>query len=134
MIVPSRSRKTAGRVSSDETVILKAGDQFLVRDGGRSEFADDNGAAVVRDLSRFARRRFATKGERKQRNGGVARARDIENLSRLRGNVMRPIPFLKKHHTLFAQSDEQELGVPLLQQGFAGFQKRLVLVSGINRV
>src|ERR1700730_2591177 len=120
MIVPSRSRKTAGKVSSDETVILKAGQQFLVRDRGRSEFADDNGAAVVCDLGRFAWRCVATKGEREQGNRGVACARDVEDLSRLCRNVMRLIPFLKKHHTLFAQSDEHELGVPSVQQGFAG--------------
>src|ERR1700704_5901284 len=103
MIVPSRSRKTAGQVSSGETVILKAGDQFRARDRGRPEFTDDNGAAVVRNLGRLARRGLTAERERKQCNGGVARARDIEDLSRLGGNVMRPIPFLKKHHALFAQ-------------------------------
>src|SRR5438045_7383920 len=116
MIVPSRSRKTAGRVSLDETVILKAGYQFLLRNRGRSEFPDNHGAAVVCDLGRFARCGFATKCEGKQRDRGVARPRDVENLSRLRRNVMRPIPLLKKHHALFAQGYEQELGVPFLQQ------------------
>src|SRR5437762_523150 len=100
MTVQSRSRKTARKVSSDETVILKASQQFLLGDRGCSEFADDDGAAVVCNLGRFARRRIATKGERKQCNRGVACARDVEDLSRLCRNVMRPIPFLKKHHAL----------------------------------
>src|SRR5438105_12035928 len=120
MTVPSRSKKTARKVSSDETVILKAGQQFLLRDRGRSEFADDDSAAMVCDFGRFGGRCVATKGERKQCNGGVARARDIEDLSRLCRNIMRPIPFLKKHHTLFTQSDEHQLGVPSVQQGLAG--------------
>ena len=77
---------------------------------------------------------LTTKRQRKQRNRGVARSRDVENLSRLGGNVMRPVPFLKKHHALFAQGYEQELGVPFLQQGFAGFQERLVSVRGIHRI
>src|SRR5881394_2209979 len=121
MTVPSRSRKTARKVSSGETVILKAGQQFLLRDRGRSEFTDDDGAAVVCNFGRFGRGCVTTKGERKQCNRGVARARDVEDLSRLCRNVMRPILFLKKHHTLFTQSDEDELGVPSVQQGLTGF-------------
>jgi hypothetical protein len=74
MIVPSRSKKTAGPVSLDETVILKAGDQFLVLDRGRPKFADNYGTAVVRNLSRLGWCGLTTKRQRKQRNRSIARA------------------------------------------------------------
>src|SRR5205085_1334891 len=83
--------KTARNVSSGETVILKAGPQLLLRDRGRSKFADDDGAPVVCNLGRFARRCVATKGEGKQRNRGITCARDVKDLSRLCRNVVTPI-------------------------------------------
>ena len=92
MSVPSRSRKTAGRVSSGETVILEAGDELLVRDGGGAEFADDNGAGVVGDFRGLSGRGLAAKREGKEGNGRVARPGDIEDLSCLRRNVMGALP------------------------------------------
>src|SRR6187549_135094 len=108
MRVPSRSRKTAGNVSLDETVILKTGEQFLLRDGGGPEFADDNGASMVGDLGRFGRCCVTTERERKHGDRGVACAGDIENLPSLCRNIMRLIPFLKKHHSLFTQGDQKK--------------------------
>src|ERR1043166_5423705 len=128
MIVPSRSRKTAGAVSLDETVILKAGDQFLARHRGGAKFADDHGAAVIGNFGGLARCGLTTKRERKERNRGVARPRNVENLAGFGGNVMRLIFFLKKHHALFPQRNKQKPGVPFIKKGFAGLEERVVFV------
>ena len=82
MIVPSRSRKTAGAFSLAADVILETGDQFFARHGGRTELADDDGAGVVGNLGGFERRRVAGERERKQGDGGVARAGNVEDLAR----------------------------------------------------
>ncbi len=95
MIVPSRSRKTAGDNSLDGVVVIEAGDQLVARNCGRAEFADDHRAGVVRNLRRLSRGRFATKSQSKEGDGGVTRARDIEDLPRFGGNVPGVVPFRK---------------------------------------
>src|SRR5436309_12773155 len=115
MMVPSRSIKTAGDSASRIFAVLsKGGDQFISRHSRRSKFAYDNSASVVGNLRCFNGRRAAGKPKRKEGNRGVACARDIENLTSLRANVVRCFVLLKKHHPVFAQSDQDILRFPFL--------------------
>ncbi len=75
---------------------LKAGDQFVRRDRGRAEFADHDRAGVIGDFRGFDRRRVAAKREGEERDRGVARAGNIEDLPRLGRNVMRLLPCARK--------------------------------------
>src|ERR1051325_7716959 len=134
MIVPSRSKKTAGEVPSAEPVILKTSQQFVFRDGSRSEFADDDGAAMIRVLGRFLRCRVTTKSKCEQCNRGVASARNIENLLRFCRNMMGRSSVLEEHHALFAKSDEDKPGFPFIEQGFPNLQQRFVFIRWLDRI
>src|SRR5205814_10429142 len=99
MMVPSRSRKTAGDFALVE-VMFEAGDQFVARNSCRAQFPDDHGAGVISNLRSFKRRRVAYQREREHRDAGVAGAGHIENISGLRRDVMRSFPFFEKHHPM----------------------------------
>src|SRR5262249_46504584 len=49
----------------------------------------------------------------------VASARDVEDLTRSCGNVVRSVVPLKKHHAVFAERDEDVVCFPFLQERFA---------------
>src|SRR6266487_1097520 len=120
MIVPSRSIKTAGEsVSVIFTIFSETGDKFITRYRRRSKFADHNGASVVGDLRRFGRGCSADQSKGKERNGCIARARYIENLPCLGGDVMRRFIRLKKHHPMFPESDQNVFCFPSLEKRFA---------------
>ena len=73
--------------------------------------------AWLRDLRRLSRRRPRRQRQRKQRNRRVARAGNVEHLPRLaRRDRLRRLPPPEQRHAVFAQGDEQHLGVPFLQQ------------------
>src|SRR5215470_14822611 len=117
MIVPSRSTKTAGDSGSVMFAVLsETGDKFICRHGRRSKFAHHNCAPVVGDFRRLSWSRSADESKSKERNGGIARARDIENLPGPRWNIMRRFVLLKKHHPVFAESHEKILNLPLFKQ------------------
>src|SRR5262245_39669779 len=100
MIVPSRSIKTAGDSASCILAVLsKTGDKFISRYSRCSKFAHDNSAGVVGNLRGFNRSRAAEEPKREERNGGVAGARDIENLTGLCADVVRGVVLLEKHHS-----------------------------------
>ena len=80
--------------------MLETRDQFFPRHGGSSELADNDRAGVIGDLGRFDRRGVAASARVNKRDGGVARAGNIEDLPRFRRNVMRRFVLLKKHHAL----------------------------------
>src|SRR5262249_59313295 len=102
MMVPARSTKTAADSSSVMVAILsEAVDKFISRHGRCSKFANDDGASVVGDFCRFNWSCSAEKPEGKERNGSIARAGDIKNLSCLCWNIMRLFFLLKKHHAVF---------------------------------
>src|SRR5262245_62051993 len=104
MIVPSRSIKTAGDSGSlMVSVLSKTGDEFTSRHCCCPKFTHDNGASVVGNLRRFNGSRAADQPHGEKRNRGIARARDVENLTRLGGNVVGRFVLLKKHHAVFAQ-------------------------------
>src|SRR4051812_48344198 len=103
MRVPSRSRKTAGRLSLGEPVMFEAGAQFRRRNRRGAEFGHDHGAGVIGDLRSFDGCGLAAKSESEQRNRSVARTGDVENLTRFRWNVKRLTASLKKHHALFSE-------------------------------
>src|SRR5438105_11550605 len=111
MMVPSRSIKTAGDFALVE-VMFEAGDQFVTGDSCRAQFPDDYRTGVIRNLRSFQRRRVAYKRECEHRDGGVPRAGYIENVARLRRDVVWSLAFLKKHHSMFAEGDEQILHAP----------------------
>src|SRR6476660_9090134 len=128
MIVPSRSIKTADDSASGIFAVLsKTGDEFISRHSRRSKFAHDYSACMVSDLSRFNRSRAANEPKREERNRGVARTRDIENLTSLRADVVRRFVLPKKHHSVFAQRDQDILSFPFLKKGFTGVLKIRVL-------
>ena len=110
-------------MSAMRGILAKAGDQFVATGGGGAEFRYDDGAAVIGDLGRFERGGAAAKREREQSDGGVARTGDIENLARLRGNVMGRLVMLEKNHALFAESDENVFRLPFLEQSLADSKK-----------
>src|SRR5919106_1686468 len=124
MTVPSRSRKTAGDTSSHIFVFLsKARDEFISRHSRRSKFAHDNSASVIGNLRRFNRSRAADEPKREERNRSIARTRDIENLSSLRADVVRGVVLLKKHHSVFAERDQDILSLPFLEKLFTSALK-----------
>src|SRR6266550_1681132 len=116
----SRSRKTAGaNVSATLRVPLKAGNKFVSRHGRCPEFADNNGTAVVGNFRRFTRRCLARERKSEERDGGIACPRNVEYLACLSRDVIRCFVFLKKHHAVFAEGDEEVLGFPFCQERFA---------------
>src|SRR6266481_1112316 len=120
MMVPSRSTKTAGdSISVMFAVFSETGDKFISGYGCRSKFAHHNCASVVGDFRRLNRSRSADESKREERNGSVAGAGDIENLPCLGWDVMRRFVPLKKHHALFAESDENVFCFPSLKKRFA---------------
>src|SRR5262249_42269438 len=117
MIVPSRSIKMAGDSASRIVAVLsKTGDKFISRHSRRSKFADDYRASVVGNLRCFNRTRAADEPEREERNRGVPGARDIENLTGLRADVVWSIVLPEKHHSVFAQCDQDTLSFPFLKE------------------
>src|SRR2546423_3089157 len=128
MIVPSRSIKPADdSASCIFPVLSKTGDEFISRHSRRSKFAHDYSASVVGNLRRFNRSRAAHEPKREERNRGVARTRDIENLTSLRADIVRRFVLPKKHHSVFAQRDQDILSFPFLKKGVTGVLKIGVL-------
>src|SRR6478752_5411209 len=124
MIVPSRSIKTADDSASlIFPVLSKTGDKFISRHSRRSKFAHDYCASVVGNLSRFNWSRTADQPKREERNRGIARTRDIENLTSLRADVVRRFVLPEKHHSVFAQGDQDILSFPFLKKRFTGVLK-----------
>ena len=124
MMVPSRSRKTAGDSASVMFAVLsETGDKFVACHGRCSKFADDDCAGVVGNFRRFNRSRSADERKSKERDGGVAGAGNIENLPRFGRDVVRRLVLLKKHHAVFAERDEEIFCVPFLKQRFTGAPK-----------
>src|SRR5512132_695977 len=124
MIVPSRSIKTADDSASRIFPVLsKTGDELISRHGRRSKFAHDYSAPVVGNLLRFNRSRAADEPKREERNRGVARTRDIENLTSLRADVMRRFVLSEKHHSMFAERDQDILSFPFFKKRFTGLLK-----------
>src|SRR5882724_354275 len=120
MIVPSRSTKTAGNSASLIFAVLsETGDKFISRHGSRSKFANHNCASVVGDFRCLDGSRSADESKGKERNGSIAGARNIENLSCLGWNIMRRFVLLKKHHPVFAERDENIFSVPFLKKCFS---------------
>ena len=78
---------------------------------------------MVGDLRRFNRRRAADEPKGKERNRGVARTRDIENLASFRADVVRRFVLLEKHHSVFAQRDQDIFSFPFLKKRFTGALK-----------
>ena len=70
---------------------------------------------MIGNLRSFKRRRVAYQREREHRDGGVAGAGNIENISGLRRDVMRSFAFLKKHHPVLAEGDQKVLHAPFLE-------------------
>src|SRR5437764_13831003 len=98
MIVPSRSIKTADDSASRIFPVLsKTGDEFISGHSRRSKFAHDYSASVVGNLRCFYRSRAADEPKREERDRGVASTRDIENLTRLRTDIVRRVVLLDKH-------------------------------------
>src|SRR5260370_20973113 len=119
MIVPSRSIKTADdRASGIFAVLSKTGDEFISRHSRRSKFAHDYSASMVGNLRRFNRSRTADEPKREERNRSVARTRDVENLTSRRADVVRCFVLPEKHHSVFAQRDQDVLSFPFLKKGF----------------
>src|SRR6266478_3545761 len=102
MMVPSRSTKTARDFALVE-VMFEAGDQFIAGDGRGTEFANNDGARVVRDQCGFERRRVASKCEREHGDRGVAGAGNVEHVARLRRDVMRVLSLFEKHDAMFPE-------------------------------
>src|SRR6476469_7318875 len=124
MIVPSRSIKTADDSASlIFPVLSQTGDEFISRHSRRSKFAHDYCASMVGNLSRFNRSRAADEPKREERNRGIARTRDIENLTSLRADVVRRFVLPEKHHSVFAQGDQDVLSLPFLKEEFTGVLK-----------
>src|SRR6202035_4088586 len=121
MMVPSRSRKTAGnRASVIFAVLSEAGDKFVACHSRCSKFAYDDRASVVGNFRRFDRSRSADESKSKERNSGVASAGNIENLPCFGWDVMRRFVLLKKHHPVFAEGDEEIFCVPFFKKRFTG--------------
>src|SRR5215211_791928 len=121
MIVPSRSINTADDSASRIFPVLsETGDDFLSSHSRRSKFAHDYSASVVCNVRRFNRSRAADESKREERNRGVPRTRDIENLTSLRADVVRRFVLAEKHHSVFAQRDQDMLSFPFLKKRFTG--------------
>src|SRR5213594_2903514 len=107
MMVPSRSKKTAGDSSLVIFAVLsETGDKFVSCHGRCSKFTDYNCAPVVGDFRRINRSRSADESKGKERYSRIAGAGDIEDLPCLRRDVMRRLVLPKKHHPVFAERDE----------------------------
>src|SRR2546430_3027265 len=122
MMVPSRSKKTVF-----PSAIFEILSQFFRRNRCRPQFAHDNGAGVIGDISCLQRCGAAAKREREQSDSGITRARNVEDLSSLGWHVMRLLTMLEKHHSLFAQSDEDQLRLPFLQQSRADLFQNIIV-------
>src|SRR6266404_258242 len=133
MIVPSRSIKTAGGFSSSE-IMLEAREKFIARDSSGAKFADDNGAAVISNFGCFNRSGVANERESEKRDGSVARAGNVKNLTRFCRNMMPRFVALKKHHALFAERDENVFRVPFLEQDCAGANKIDIFLRKFVRI
>src|ERR1041384_7037945 len=103
MIVPSRSTNIAAALALPR-IMLEAGDQFIARDSGGAEFADDNSAGVICNFGRFDWSGAADEAECEKRDRSVTRAGDIENLARFGGAVMRSLALSEK------RSEERRVG------------------------
>src|SRR5437868_434221 len=124
MIVPSRSTKTAGdNLSATRRIPPKIGQKFVFRHGCGPKFADNDGTSVIGDFGCFYRCCLANESKGKKRDRGIARARNIENLARFSWDVMRRFVFLKKHHAVFAEGDEEIFRLPFFEQRLAGTPK-----------
>src|SRR6266516_3303330 len=124
MIVPSRSTKTAGRnLSATRRIPPKIGQKFLFRHCCGPKFADNDSTSVIVDFGRFHRCCLANEPKGKERDGGIARARNIENLARLSWDVMRRVVLLKKHHAVFTEGNEEIFRLPFFEQRLAGTPK-----------
>src|ERR1051326_3025846 len=124
MIVPSRSRKTAGHSASLLFAVpSKTGDEFISRHSRRSKFAYDYSAGVVCDLRRFNRSGAAHQSQRKERDCRVACARHIKNLTSLGADGMRRVVLLEKHHPVFAKRHQDILSFPFFKKCFSGALK-----------
>src|SRR5438045_876412 len=139
MMVPSRSTKTAGDSASVMFAVpAETRHKFVSCHGRCSQFADYDCAPMVCDFGRFNRSRSADESEGKERDGRVASAGHIENLSCLGRNVMRRFVLLKEHHPVFAECDEDIFGFPFLKKRFTGafqigiFRRSLVWFSPGN--
>src|ERR1044072_2668443 len=120
MIVPSRSIKTpADNSLATFGILSKTGHQFLSCHGWRSQLTYDDRARVVGDFCSFGRGRSAGETECKESDGRIARPRDVETLSRLRGDIVRCSLLLEKHHALFAQSAKDIFCFPFFKKRFA---------------
>src|SRR4029077_17383961 len=107
MIVPSRSIKTAADSSlATFRILSKTGHQFISRHGRCSKLAYDYCTRVVGNFRRFGRSRSAGETEGKESDGRITRARDIENLLRFGGDVVRRFFLLEKHHAVFTEGNE----------------------------
>src|SRR5260370_26631802 len=121
MIVPSRSIKTAADNSLATFGILsKSGHQFISRHGRCSKLAYDHCTRVVGDFRRFGRSRSAGEAQGKESDSRITRARDIENLLRFGGAVVRRFFLLEKHHAVFTEGYEDIFLSPFFKQRFAG--------------
>src|SRR5689334_9822336 len=96
--------------------MLEARDQFVAGDGRSSEFTDNHGAGVVRDLGRLEWRGVACERKGEHSNGSIARARDVEHILRFGWDVVRMLAFFEEHHPLFTQGHQKMLERPFSHQ------------------
>src|SRR5437867_12914705 len=129
MMVPSRSRNTAGDLALVE-VMFEARDQLVARDGGGAGLTHSDGAGVIGDLCGLKRRRLAYERECEDRDRSVTRTGNIENIPSFRWNMVRPLAFFEKHHPVFAESNEEILRAPFLKKLFSGTDKIEISVRG----
>jgi hypothetical protein len=94
-------------------------DQFVTRDGGGPQLADNHGTTVSGNFSGFEWSSVACKGEGEERDSSIARAGDIKNFPSLSWDVMRRFVPLEKHHAMLAERDENAYGIPFFEQRFS---------------
>src|SRR3954447_513410 len=124
--------KTAvDNLSATLGVLTETGRQLFPRYRGGSKLSNDDSTGVIRDICRFDRRRTAAECEGEQRDCGIARTGDVEDLARASVDMMWRALILEKHHALFPECDEDELRFPLLQQSSADALK-VVILTGRN--
>src|SRR5437879_4446231 len=117
MIVPSRSTKTAGNnLLAIRRVPAKIGQKFLFRHGCGPKLADNNGTSMIGNFGCFHRCCLASEPKGKKRDGGIASARNIENLACFSWDVVRRFVLLKKHHAVFAEGNEEIFRLPFFEQ------------------
>src|SRR5262245_59648931 len=128
MIVPSRSIKTAADSSLAMLgVLLETGYQCISCHRCCSKLADHDSARVICDFRCFGWGRAASQAECKKSDGCITRARNIENLSRLGGDVVWHFLLLKKHHAVFTESDKDIFCFPFFKQHLtSAFQIRIL--------